>query len=166
MIPGVIQNRGKAFVSNTLLHKPSDYRIIVSTRCWPVIWNTTCNFWSCISPKIRGFSWKIYMWRSAWLQRNSTLVSFHDRDFKYLGLVKATSGQYLISSLHLDKGWWTTRLSALLFLPSSNDGQSHLLDWTPSLRQYRSMQSSLVAKKKIGGGQRTKIKGTRLFFNK
>ena len=35
-----------------------------------------------------------------------------------------------------------------------------------SLRQHRSMQSSLVAKKeKGGGGQRTKIKGTRLFFN-
>lgn len=33
-----------------------------------------------------------------------TIVSFHDRVFKYLGLEKATSGQYPISSLHLDKG--------------------------------------------------------------
>lgn len=164
MIPGVIKNRAKAFVSNTLSHKPSDYRIIVSTRCWPVIWNTTCNFWSCISPKIRVFSWKIYMWRSVWLQRNSTLVSFRDRDFKYLGLVKATSGQYLISSLHLDKGWWTTRLSALLFLPSSNDGQSHLSDWTPSLRQHRSMQSSLVAKKYRRRRTEDKDKGCKIIF--
>lgn len=33
-----------------------------------------------------------------------TIVSFHDRDFKYLGPEKATSGQYPISSLQLDKG--------------------------------------------------------------
>lgn len=33
-----------------------------------------------------------------------TIVSLDDRVFKYLGLEKATSGQYPISSLHLDKG--------------------------------------------------------------
>lgn len=89
-------------------------------------------------------------------EKLQTSVSFHDRDFKYVALEEATSGQYPISSLHSDKGWWTTRLSASLFLPPPMMGRVIYQAQPPSRRQHQWAQSSVVAREK-GGGQRSKL---------
>lgn len=63
---------------------------------------------------------------------NSDLSVILDREFKNVVSEKAAPGQYPISSLHSDKGWWTPRLSASLLLPPPV--MSHFPGGTPRLR--------------------------------
>lgn len=107
MIPGVITTRGKGLYYQqnfTLTLQPQD-NAFCKMLTGDVIHNISL-LELCLT-KNKGFELEnIHLKKRVIAEKVSigTVVSFHDRDFKYLGSEKATSGQYPISSLQLDKG--------------------------------------------------------------
>lgn len=157
MIPGVIINR--AFVTNIHINP---LKIIVSSRCWPVIWYTTFHFCNCISPKDKGFKLG-----NVHLKRHVTAEKLR------LQCHSMTETSNILSWRRQPR----VNIQSPLCTWTKDDGQPGYLPrffslqwWAESFFRPNPKSEATSVNAIISGctkeRRRTKIKGTRLFFNK